>query len=172
MLRQIKIFIAEDLYEISGPGLFQPNSLAIHWPTCRNRKPCEAQTLSKEVTHIGRCRAQASYNRAGIWTPSFWTATQDFYKCVRHCRLCCTFVCLCAHNVPVPSYSTANDFAHGFQKNLPILNWAWLQLALFGFALIYWQGVLFLHNPLYKRSLPKFCTAGKLALFCIKRADL
>jgi hypothetical protein len=42
-------------------------------------------------------------------------------------------------------------------------------LALFGFALIGWQSVLFLHNPLSKLGLPEFCTAGKLALFCKKK---
>jgi len=37
------------------------------------------------------------------------------------------------------------------QKNLRILT---LKLALFGFALIASQGVLFLHNPLSKLTLP------------------
>ena len=41
-----------------------------------------------------------------------------------------------------------------------------LKLGLFGFASIGSQGTLFLHNPLSKMSLPEFCPAGKLALFC------
>jgi len=51
---------------------------------------------------------------------------------------------------------------HRVQKSLPILT---LKLALFGFASIRPQSVVFLHNALSKLSLPEFCPAGKLALF-------
>jgi hypothetical protein len=40
-----------------------------------------------------------------------------------------------------------------------------LKLALFGFALVRSQGVLFVHNPLSTLSLSEFCPAAKLGLF-------